>query len=67
MPLYLYQAQEVQRLKKQLCALIGDLRYFTPNKNRLTHDRPRKVKKQLINHVLKQKRGLMDGKRTKKP
>lgn len=45
MPLYLYQAQEVQRLKKQLCAHIGDLRYFTPNKNRLTHDRPRKGQK----------------------
>lgn len=45
MPLYLHQAQEVQCLKKQLCARIGDLRYFTPNKNRLTHDGPRKGQK----------------------
>lgn len=45
MPLYLHRAQEVQRLKKQLCARIGDLRYFTPNKNRLTHGRPRKSQK----------------------
>ena len=44
MPLYLYQAQEVQRLKKQLCARIGDLRYCT-YKNRLTHDGPRKSQK----------------------
>nr|DAE32002.1 MAG TPA: hypothetical protein [virus sp. ctReX5] len=28
-----------------MCARIGDLRYFTPNKNRLTHDRPRKGQK----------------------
>nr|DAR37057.1 MAG TPA: hypothetical protein [Caudoviricetes sp.] len=32
-----------------------------PNKNRLTHGRPRKGQKQLINHVLKRKRGLMNG------
>ena len=45
MPLYLYQAQEVQRLNKQLCARIGDLRYYTYN-NRLTHETDReKVKK----------------------
>ena len=56
MPLYLHQAQEVQRLKKQLCALIGDLRYFTPNKNRLTHDRPRKGQKVTINHARIEKR-----------
>ena len=45
MPLYLYQAQEVQRLKNNCAPFIGDLRYFTPNKNRLTHDRPRKGQK----------------------
>nr|DAI65440.1 MAG TPA: hypothetical protein [Caudoviricetes sp.] len=32
-----------------------------PNKNRLTHDRPRKGQKATINHALKQKRGLMNG------
>ena len=46
MPLYLHQAQEVQRLKKNNCApFIGDLRYFTPNKNRLTHCGPQKGQK----------------------
>ena len=45
-------------LEKNNCApFIGDLRYFTPNKNRLTHDRPRKGQKVTINHVLNGKEG----------
>ena len=45
MPLYLHQAQEVQRLKKIIVRPLGDLRYFTPNKNRLTHCGPQKGQK----------------------
>nr|DAR39002.1 MAG TPA: hypothetical protein [Caudoviricetes sp.] len=38
-----------------MCALIGALRY-TPNKNRLTHDRPREGQKATINHARIEKR-----------
>nr|DAE67467.1 MAG TPA: hypothetical protein [Bacteriophage sp.] len=36
---------------------MGDLRYFTPNKNRLTHDRPRKGQKTAYRPCTNRKEG----------